>query len=381
MRILFISHEATRTGAPIMLLWLIEHIKKYKDAEVSILLKDGGELEKDFADLGKTFVWNQHFPQRRTNRLKRKILQLAGLTHDKRELQNKATILNAVKSVDIVFNNTLANVSLLRVLPLENKKVFSYLHELKVIAQNLVSKEDMDFLAAISQKIFVPAIAVKDFYVKEYGFNPSKIQRLPYIIPLGDAAAGDCDLAGDLHNKPFRVGFCATSDWRKGFEFLPLLMRAIILEKGVRDIHFVWLGVNFHSFSYRIVNADLQKLCLESYVSLLEPKEGIDDFLQQLDLFVLPSREDAFPLVVLDAAKFELPCVYFEDAGGIGEFVGNDAGIGVPYLNIGAMAEAIVQLKSDATRRRSMGRKAKERLAEHNNAEKIVKGLLDTLKA
>ena len=58
MKILFISHDASRTGAPILLLRLIEQIKIYSDFEILILLKNCGELKEDFERLGKTFVWN-----------------------------------------------------------------------------------------------------------------------------------------------------------------------------------------------------------------------------------------------------------------------------------------------------------------------------------
>ena len=58
MRILFISHDASRTGAPIVLLNLINWINKNTSKEIIILLKDTGPLLKEFQKIAPTFIWN-----------------------------------------------------------------------------------------------------------------------------------------------------------------------------------------------------------------------------------------------------------------------------------------------------------------------------------
>jgi hypothetical protein len=54
--ILFISHEATRTGAPIFLLSLLRFLSNNLDVDFVILLRSGGELEHEFRALGTTIV-------------------------------------------------------------------------------------------------------------------------------------------------------------------------------------------------------------------------------------------------------------------------------------------------------------------------------------
>jgi glycosyltransferase involved in cell wall biosynthesis len=101
----------------------------------------------------------------------------------------------------------------------------------------------------------------------------------------------------------------------------------------------------------------------------------------QLDVFVLPSREDAFPLVVLEAASHGVPTVYFSDAGGIGEFLGEEAGIPVCYLNIESMAEKIIQLKMDDEYRMSLGKRAQQKLKDYFNNEETVNDLIEQMEA
>ena len=49
-RILFISHEATRTGAPFVLLYLMQWLKQNTNYEADVLLLKGGPLAADFKD-------------------------------------------------------------------------------------------------------------------------------------------------------------------------------------------------------------------------------------------------------------------------------------------------------------------------------------------
>ena len=66
----------------------------------------------------------------------------------------------------------------------------------------------------------------------------------------------------------------------------------------------------------------------------------VDDSAQYLkvaDIFVLPSREDPFALVALEAADCGLPIVCFDKAGGIPDFVAEEAGYAVPLEDLESM--------------------------------------------
>src|SRR5262249_48407495 len=73
------------------------------------------------------------------------------------------------------------------------------------------------------------------------------------------------------------------------------------------------------------------------------------------------SREDPFPLVCLEAAALGVPVVCFEGAGGIREFVENDAGFVVPYLDVRGAADAIVALARSRELRNRLGARAAEK--------------------
>ena len=84
--------------------------------------------------------------------------------------------------------------------------------------------------------------------------------------------------------------------------------------------------------------------------------------LESADVFVLPSREDPFPLVCLEAAQSGLPVVCFADGGGAPELVEEDAGRVVPYLDVGAMATAVAEIVGDEELRARLGHRAREKV-------------------
>src|SRR3954464_14858749 len=75
--------------------------------------------------------------------------------------------------------------------------------------------------------------------------------------------------------------------------------------------------------------------------------EDPTSFFQSLSLFLLPSREDSWPLVMLEAAAAGVPIVCFQRSGGAEAFVANGGGTAVAYLDVEAMAQAAVRYLSD----------------------------------
>ncbi|MEO8795743.1 MAG: glycosyltransferase family 4 protein [Daejeonella sp.] len=359
---------------------MVEQVKIHSDLDIYILLKNGGELVSEFEKFGKTYIWNLAFSETIFSRVRNRLLNKVGIKRVTRREKNQENIFKAIDEADIIFNNTVTNASLLKQLPLNGKRVFSYFHEMQVITDILSSVEEVGYLNNISEKIFVPSMAVKNFFIKDYNIGEEKFAGLKYVIPKPhDRKNIEC--GADMNIKriggnKFLVGCCGTLHWRKGYEFLPLIAKKIIHDKKITDIHFVWIGANAQSIEYSILRNDLVKLGLENDFTFIEPIRDIQPYLSQLDVLALPSREDAFPLVVLEAAYHEIPCIYFSGAGGIPEFSENDAGIAIDYLDVESMADAIIQLKTDDQLRSSLGKRARQKILSYSNDKLIVEELL-----
>ena len=97
-----------------------------------------------------------------------------------------------------------------------------------------------------------------------------------------------------------------------------------------------------------------------------------------MDVFVLPSYREGFPRAAMEAAASGLPIVA-TDVRGCRQVVDHDVtGLLVPVRDGAALAEAIVALGDDPTRREAMGKAATVRAQEHFDERKVVRIVLDT---
>jgi hypothetical protein len=74
-QILFISHDALHTGAPIVFLHFLRWFKENSEVPFKIVLRNGGPLDTEFAALAPTLVLSQP----RQNNLFQKILNRLGV--------------------------------------------------------------------------------------------------------------------------------------------------------------------------------------------------------------------------------------------------------------------------------------------------------------
>ena len=128
---------------------------------------------------------------------------------------------------------------------------------------------------------------------------------------------------------------------------------------------------------------------LTEVAKVLGPLYGDNKFLefQNADLFVFPTyyRNEAFPLVILEAMQFSLPVIStFE--GGIPEIViDKETGFLVETHNAQMLAEKIAILLKDKNKRIEMGKKGYERFINNytlnhfeNKMNKTFRRILDT---
>lgn len=95
------------------------------------------------------------------------------------------------------------------------------------------------------------------------------------------------------------------------------------------------------------------------------------------DLFVTPSRAEAFGLATLEAMEAGLPVVA-TNVGGIPELIGDgDSGVLVDPERPAVLARAIVELLRDEPRRRELGRRARLRARQHFSAATTARSFAD----
>jgi glycosyltransferase involved in cell wall biosynthesis len=339
-KFLVISHQASLTGAPFLLLNLMRLLRE-KEYTFNTLIRDrGGPLQTSFEELSEVCeVFNGVEKEGVLKKLKRKLLG------KKREFNVRPLL----KDVDCVISNTITNGALLDLIRKHFKgPIISYVHELETVTILSTTKQSVQSVLQLTNHFIVPCNALKNFLLHQCKIQNKNISLLNYYIPQAashinqDLVKKDKAVQGS-----FIVGSLGIPDWRKGMDIFILVASVIFQRVPEADIQFVWMGGKKNSIEHIKMLHDIDRLKLNNKVLLFAHSSEADLFLKSIDLLLLPSREDPYPLVVLEAARERVPTICFNNAGGVPEFMENDAGTVVDYLDIFSMADRIYNYYTD----------------------------------
>jgi glycosyltransferase involved in cell wall biosynthesis len=366
-KILFLSHDDSRTGAPILLINLKNAIiQSNPHFQVDFLIKNCNYIIYDiFNKNGTTYCINEIGKKSLFERLKNKIIPDYHSKNQKKKL--KKINLN---SYDLILSNTITNGDILQLVrKLYSGIIVSYIHELSMSSRLYTNKRDIQELIQCTDIFAFPSEVVKKHLIEEYNINSDLLMYLPYFInkpniinvPVNKKSEND-----------FIIGACGTSDWRKGFDVF-ILVALFIHETSLNEkVKFIWKGVT-EGIELEKARYDIDKLGLTEFILLSPSGSDMDVFWNSIDLFLLTSREDPFPLVVLEAAAHKIPTIAFEGSGGASEFIALDAGMTVTYLSIQSMASSIIHLLNNPDVLQGYKEKAFEKfVATYNNSGLIA---------
>jgi glycosyltransferase involved in cell wall biosynthesis len=165
-------------------------------------------------------------------------------------------------------------------------------------------------------------------------------------------------------NERFAV-LCAAHLVRvKGQDYL---IRAIAATPGVE----LWLAGRPVDPTYaNELISRAQRLGLNSRLRFLGGIRNVEDYLQQADVFVLPTtrrfgHEEGCPVALLEAMACGLPCIATRVAGSTDLIEDGVSGIIVEPENSSALAEAIERLRADPALRARLGAAARKRVVDY----------------
>lgn len=366
-RILFIGHEASRSGAPMILLHFLEWLKENDspfEADL-LLLQGGGDLTEEYRKAANVYVLPKaetpHLIRRGLGFLKKKIKRQPQFPKLKPFTQN----------YDAVLGNTVISLEYLKLFKQKGFQTISWLHELD-FAVNLFSQEKFVGLANYVDRFLVVSKAVEDM-LRRFGIE--KKTHLVYGFakvaapPLKDdieAVKNELGIPPDA----FVIGASGTIEWRKGADIFLQMARRLAARH--EDFYFVWVGGKspYSDAEYNRIRHDFERLDLKAKVIFTGLRENPQNFFAAFDLFALPSREDPFPLVCLEAASLGKPTICFEKAGGMTEFVRTDAGAVVPYGDVEAFCEKIVYFYENREELQKAGAAARAKINSEFSMEK-----------
>lgn len=379
LKILFISHNASRTGAPILLLSFLRWLKCHSVFEFDILLRDAGDLAPDFEEIAPVYLFNPPIPPlpvippqtmiRRILRVlfRRKRPQIFSqnewtlICHEKHRLSLWEQISD--KGYSLIYSNTMTNGEVLEYLSPLGAPVISHVHELEDIIQ--IFSRYWPHTKAHTDNFIAASQAVKDNLVKRHEIPSSKVTVAHEFVADSESSVSSVSRTElGLPQASFIVCASGTAEWRKGQDLFILMADNLIRSRGVGQFHFVWVG-DWATDTDRRRGQDLvEKLEIQDSVTFTGHVANPREYFAAADVFAMVSREDPFPLVCLEAALQGRPILCFDKAGGMPEFVQKDAGFVVPFCDVHEMARCVEQLSDNPKLCSNLGKRAREKVEE-----------------
>ena len=366
--ILFIGHDASRTGAPRSLLLIARGLHQHHGVKPVFLLKGDGPLVEEYRKLGPIFFWMPHPPR---HLLQRVIRRLTGYhtKYPKRLLKRLRTL-----RLKAILNNTVVNGDILDHLRALDVPIISRIPELEYAVRLFDLKGLSSKVFANSDHFIAVSHAVKNNLISNHGIPDDRISvvhgAIESLSEISESKEEFRQRLG-LPTDAIIVGGCGSLLLRKGVDIFIQVARQCLTDSTL-NFHFVWVGGDKRSGNFIEWSLELEKLGIAHRVLLIGETDDVSSWYSAMDVFLMPSREDPFPLVNLEAAAHGLPIIGFKGTGGTEEFVDSDNGMLVNYGDVKAMTDAIIELGLDPGRRELLGRNGATRAAQYTIDKKAA---------
>lgn len=358
-RILLVTHDTQLGGAQTVLRLFADWLVSSTRFSVGIVAVNGGHFRRDFEKIAPVFVLSDHAEEDRAAAL----ADWAG------------------EDVQAVFVNSIVSGAFYKYWPTETPSV-AFIHELPQILERY--PEEVGLVRARTDHVICGGPGVFAALSGEFGFDASRMtSAYSYIeaLPKGDtevdrlARRRAARAALGVPEERILVMGCGVLHWRKSPDKFIETAEAV-LAAGL-DAEFVWLGGGPDEEDC-IRQAEAAGIA--ERVRFTGYESDVAGKLAGADIFLLSSQEDPFPLVALYAAQAGAPLVCFQDAGGIADFVQSGSGVAVPFMDISAMAEAVLRYGRDEDLRARDGATGRDQVARRHTIEAVGPLLLHHLR-
>lgn len=374
--ILFVGHEASRTGAPFTQLHLMRWIKQNTSHKMVLILLKGGPLVEEFKELSDVYIADSPkfaLPIRIWSKLNR----MVGKDH--------SNILNRIAEYrpNVIFASSLLAIDYgVKLKERLGVKLICNIHELEFAFFFMPPYSNYSNALQQTDLMMMGSNAVKEFYLNNFLLNKDKVSVIYDFIADESLISPIFSNINNLYNIPLTaniVGAMGSLDFRKGYDVFLRVACEVLAHSP--DTYFMWVGGNKKSAQYKILEREVRLLGLSKRVILAGEQADIHNYYKAFDVFLLTSREDPFPLVCLESALASTPIICFEHSGGMPEFVRNDAGYVVEYLNAEQMAEKTLSLLENESLRKQMGAVGRERALNHHTIGKLGPSILELIES
>jgi glycosyltransferase involved in cell wall biosynthesis len=312
-----VGHDAFPAGAQLLLLNLAKTLVQQFGFDLKILLCGKGDLLPAYREVAPTSVC----ASKESMSIAVKQLRAEGF---------HSAITNSVASGSAVGH--LKGVGV---------KVLSLVHEMPKLISEYHLHPQAKMVAMNSDEVLFPSAIVRDVFVQAIGpvANTASVRpqgiynRVSRVAGARESLREELGLPADSRIV-VNVGY---GDLRKGIDLFCETAR--LVEARRPEICFVWVGDVHPLFKNWVTDSRANK-----NVRFVGPRQDIGRILSGADAFVLTSREDPYPSVVLEALSIGVPVLAFRDAGGFVDLL-EEEGFGrlVAYCDPNELGDAVIE--------------------------------------
>jgi glycosyltransferase involved in cell wall biosynthesis len=255
-----------------------------------------------------------------------------------------------LRTCEFIFNNSIINGWAISVLKYSGKPIVTYVHELHSVVEIYSFRKNVLPVLKNSKIFFYPCLRMKDFLI-ELGVAKEHLFRLNYFF---DAAEFKPMTKYRNHENSLKVCGVGVASYRKGTDLFLSFSAEVVKRKP--DISFTWIGGFADPSSKKQYMSMLNDYAINTNVVFTGslPYDTVKNLYSKFDVLFLSSREDPYPLVVLEAAAHKIPSIVFKNSGGICDFVNDETGFVLDIIDISSAANLFESLSPEILREKGI---------------------------
>jgi glycosyltransferase involved in cell wall biosynthesis len=315
--ILMVSHEASRSGAPILALNLTqEFAKRYN---IVVLLLGDGPLLDSFQQAGAAVL--------SVNSLKG-IPNFCSITVDQlcESYKFKFALVNSIESrlvIPALGNKFIPTISLIHEFAACYNRPYDVFKIAALWSTELVFSANITLESAATE---CPELSNRSSHILPQGRS---------ILPKSELSATQLQQEEENLGEAIRPKGTADNaivvlgagyvNFRKGVDIFIECAARVLRSPGGDKCRFVWIGQGYDPINdagYSVYLADQIRRCnLQDHVIFLGETASIETAYKEADLLLLSSRLDPLPNVAIDAMEHKIPVLCFDKTTGIADFL------------------------------------------------------------
>ncbi len=368
--IIVVTHELSRTGAPILAMNIAKRFSENYNVIV-YSLKDGDILEDFITHINQAIVFRQATKfNNRINQIINKIISLSrnALLYKITRAVNKKykikfAIVNSIvsaESLSALSNNFIPCLTLIH-------EFASYVSPKSLMMDTFLLSNSVIFSTNITlqnAKKCSPTLKCLDSHILPQGLCETQNKTLFKKTDENELQILQETFETKTNSKqPIIILGAGSVIYRKGVDIFIEIASLVCSKLSDQPLRFIWIGSGYKEKtggSYDSYLYDqIQRSKLENKCIFIDSTRNIEYAYKRADIFLLSARLDPLPNVAIDAMHHKKPVVCFDNASGIAEILRlNDLGHCVaPYLNTHEISKILIKLASSTSARKKISEK------------------------